>query len=83
GKGETILLQGIIDCAFREGESWVLIDYKSDRLKPGEDAKEHAIKHGYGQQLDVYSKALTRMTGLDVKEGWIFFTSRSAAVNIF
>ena len=30
--GEDLFLQGIIDTAFLEGGSWVLVDYKTDRL---------------------------------------------------
>ena len=37
GKGESILLQGIVDCAFLEGEKLILIDYKSDYLSQEED----------------------------------------------
>ena len=27
------LLQGVMDCAFREGDGWVLLDYKTDRVE--------------------------------------------------
>ena len=30
--GERILIQGVIDCLFREDDGWILVDYKSDRL---------------------------------------------------
>ena len=82
GKGEKILLQGIIDCAFREDDAWVLIDYKSDRLKAGEDMARHTLERGYRKQLEVYAEALSRMTELPVREGWVFYTSRGAAVSI-
>lgn len=31
--GEQILIQGVIDCLFREDDAWILVDYKSDRLE--------------------------------------------------
>lgn len=74
GKGETILLQGIVDAAFEEADGLILIDYKTDRLLPGETPEDHILKNGYDRQLSVYAGALTRMTGLPVRERWIWFT---------
>ncbi len=35
--GEDLFLQGIIDTAFEENGEWILVDYKTDRVKSGED----------------------------------------------
>ena len=79
GKGESILLQGIVDCAFLEGEKLILIDYKSDYLSQEEDPVLHAKQRGYDKQLAVYAEALERIIGKPVTEGWIYFTARSKA----
>ena len=38
--GRPLLLRGVIDLAFREGDGWVIVDYKTDQLKekPSRDA---------------------------------------------
>ncbi|MBO4406883.1 MAG: PD-(D/E)XK nuclease family protein, partial [Clostridia bacterium] len=82
GKGETILLQGIVDAAFEEDGRLILIDYKTDGLRAGESPERHLLKNGYDTQLAVYAGALTRMTGLPVAERWIYFTSAGAAVRV-
>ena len=64
---ETILVQGIIDAWFNEGEKLVLVDYKTDRVKEiGE------LKKRYEKQLAYYQQALERTTGKKVKEKIIY-----------
>ena len=63
-----------MDAAFEEGDGLVLLDYKTDRLAPGETPESHLVKNGYDEQLAVYAEALTRMTGLPVRERWIYYT---------
>jgi len=33
--GETLLLQGVVDCYFEEPDGIVLVDYKTDYVAPG------------------------------------------------
>ena len=64
---ETILVQGIIDAWFTEGNEIVLVDYKTDRVKEiGE------LKKRYEKQLAYYRQALERTTGKKVKEKIIY-----------
>ena len=64
---ETILVQGIIDAWFPEGDEIVLVDYKTDRVKEvGE------LKKRYEKQLAYYQQALERTTGKKVKEKIIY-----------
>ena len=65
--GEDLFLQGIIDTAFEEDGEWVLVDYKTDRVKSGEDL----IKR-YKIQMDLYKEALQRLTGMPVKACYIY-----------
>ena len=65
--GENLFLQGIIDTAFEEDGEWVLVDYKTDRVKSGEDL----IKR-YKIQMDLYKEALQRLTGMPVKVCYIY-----------
>lgn len=53
---EGVLLQGIIDVFWLEGDSIVLLDYKTDRVQ----TKEELVQR-YQTQLDLYAKALCRV----------------------
>ncbi len=76
---EPMLLQGVIDCCFREDGAWVIIDYKTDRVPEGK-ARETAAKHQ--RQLDVYADALAALTGEPVKEKYVhlLLTGESVAL---
>ena len=64
--GEDLFLQGIIDTAFLEEGSWVLVDYKTDRLD------EESLVERYRIQLMLYKEALERLTPYPVKEVYIY-----------
>ena len=64
---ETILVQGIIDAWFPEGDEIVLVDYKTDRVREAGELKKR-----YEKQLVYYQQALERTTGKKVKEKIIY-----------
>ncbi|MBR4720666.1 MAG: helicase-exonuclease AddAB subunit AddA [Clostridia bacterium] len=64
---EKIILQGIIDCWFAEGDEIVLLDYKTDSFS---DVSE--IHQKYDRQLELYAYALENITGKKVKEKYIY-----------
>ena len=64
---EKILVQGIIDVYFEEPDGLVVLDYKTDKVKKGEELKEK-----YHAQLDYYARALERLTEKPVKEKIIY-----------
>lgn len=66
---ENVLVQGIIDAYFREDEEIVLVDYKTDFVRRGEEQK---LIDRYHVQLEDYAQALERMTGRKVKERYIY-----------
>ncbi len=66
---DRILIQGIIDAWFLEGEEIVLVDYKTDRVSPGQEQKLIDL---YKVQLEDYADALHRLTGRRVKEKIIY-----------
>ena len=68
-KNETVLVQGIIDAYFMEEEEIVLVDYKTDRVRRGQEQKLIDLYH---VQLEDYARALERMTGKRVKEKIIY-----------
>ena len=60
---ELVVIQGIIDAWFEEGDGIVLVDYKTDHTRSIKLLLEH-----YKKQLDYYERALTQITGKQVKE---------------
>lgn len=64
---ELVLVQGIIDVYFEENEELVVVDYKTDRVKSGDELLER-----YREQLDLYAQALEQLTWKKVKEKIIY-----------
>ena len=77
---ETVLLQGVLDACFLEDGEWVIVDYKTDRVRPGESADQAAQKHA--EQLRLYALALESLTGQRVKESLVVLLSHRAAVSV-
>ena len=72
-----MILQGVIDCAFREGEEWVILDYKTDRGKTAEELAEE-----YRPQLLWYSRAVSQLTGQRVREAGLYALSLDCLVPV-
>ena len=66
---ELVLVQGIIDVYLEEADGLVLIDYKTDHVRKGQ---EELLRKRYKAQMDYYQKALEQMTGKTVKERIIY-----------
>ncbi len=75
---EPVLLQGVIDCCFLENGAWVLLDYKTDR--PVQPLKEAGMEHAL--QLDLYCRALNKLTDLPVNERYVVLLSLNSAVAV-
>ena len=61
------MLQGIVDCAFKEDGEWILIDYKTDR-----DTDQETFVPRHEAQMNWYRTALERLTRIYVREMWLF-----------
>ena len=66
-KAEKIVVQGKLDCAFREADGYVLIDYKTDN-----STDESYFVSVYKNQLEIYGEALSQCTEIPVKEIYIY-----------
>ena len=72
-KGEkSVLVQGIIDCLWKEDDGWVLVDYKSDHIKPHQT---HLIYERYQSQIRLYRYAVEQILQEPVKEAYFYLTS--------
>jgi ATP-dependent helicase/nuclease subunit A len=79
-KSREILVQGIIDSYFYEGEDIVLIDYKTDSLY--KKTMENLL-HEYRYQIKEYRRALEEITGKKVKESYIYLMSADKFIKVF
>ena len=64
-----VLIQGTIDAYWEEDGTYILLDYKTDRTAPGEEA---LLMDRYRIQLAYYRLALEQITGIPVRESWIY-----------
>ncbi|MGB3367324.1 MAG: helicase-exonuclease AddAB subunit AddA [Acidaminobacteraceae bacterium] len=77
-KGESVLVQGIIDLYFVEDDKLVLVDYKSDKITK---SLTH-YKSIYQAQIKLYEEALTKMSRYDVKESLLYFMDVDKLVSV-
>jgi ATP-dependent helicase/nuclease subunit A len=77
--GESILLQGVIDCLLVEDSGLVVIDYKTDRL--AEEGLEEAVRR-YRIQLDLYGRAAEKILSRPVREKYLYFFALNRAVAV-
>ena len=69
GITSPVPIQGVIDAMFIEDGELVILDYKTDSLKPG--CEEELVKK-YRTQLDIYAEAAERLMGMKVKEKLLY-----------
>ena len=74
---EPIVVQGYIDCAFLRNGKWVIVDYKTDKVKDIEILRER-----YRNQLRMYERALVECTGIPVDGTLIYSLHRGEMLKI-
>ena len=72
---EKIILQGVIDCYFYEGDDIVLVDYKTDNY-----VNKDEIKEKYSQQLQLYKLAIEKITSKLVKNQILYLFSTKSVI---
>ena len=70
-------VQGVADMFFEEDGKIVLVDYKTNRNTTPEKLIEE-----YKGQLEIYKKALSEMTGLEVGECLLFSFSLKRSISV-
>lgn len=76
---DDLLIQGIIDCYFHEGDNLILVDYKTDFVF---DGKIKNTVNRYKVQMDIYKEALEKITGKKVIESYIYLFNIDEEVKI-
>ena len=64
---ESVVIEGVADCAFVENGSLVIVDFKTDRAQSGEELAEK-----YREQLSIYRRCLAEVLDIPVKETVIY-----------
>ena len=75
---ERVLLQGVIDACFTEGDGFVLLDYKTDRVEG--DPALWAERHR--RQVELYARALETLTGRPVTEKYVVLLNGRTCVKL-
>ncbi|MFA6939866.1 MAG: helicase-exonuclease AddAB subunit AddA [Clostridiaceae bacterium] len=78
-KDEKVLVQGIIDCFFYEGQDIILIDYKTDKC---DKSSKNILADRYKEQLNFYKMAIEKMTNKKVKEKYLYLFSIDETVKV-
>lgn len=77
---KLVVVQGIIDAYFCEDNEIVLIDYKTDSIKQGQ---EDILEKRYKTQMLYYKDTLEQLTGLKVKQTYIYSFALGKEIELF
>ncbi|MBO9605499.1 MAG: helicase-exonuclease AddAB subunit AddA [Paenibacillaceae bacterium] len=83
--GETVLVQGVIDCLFEEEDGGlVLLDYKTDattsRGRPEPNLDDLAAR--YRLQIGLYTRAVQQIWKRPVTESYVFFFDGAVTIRM-
>ena len=73
GDDHPEVLEGVIDLVFRDGDRWVVADYKTDS---GDDPEFGERVTRYRAQVDLYAECWEQLTGEEVGERALVFTAQ-------
>ena len=66
GEGETVVVQGMVDCAFVEDGRLFVVDYKTDREAPD------VLRERYRSQVQTYCTAMAQCTDYPVAGAYLY-----------
>lgn len=77
--GEKLLLQGVTDCCILDEDGITVLDFKTDRVRPGGEGAAAAYYRG---QMEAYSKALSRIFDRPVKQRILYFFATDTPIAV-
>ena len=82
--GREMLVQGVIDCCFEEDGKMILIDYKSNLIRADRpyEAEIARIRDEYRIQIELYSEAAEKGTGMEVSEAYLYLFAAGETVGM-
>ena len=80
---DEILVQGIIDCCFRDEKGFVIVDFKTDRVHPSDSQNDfRRFREYYKRQLDFYREAVEKEYGEQVSEVFLYLLDAGRAIKL-
>ena len=79
---DKIFIQGIVDVLFRDGEDFVLIDYKTDRIANGDDIAALNIREKYKLQIELYSEAIEAILHKNISEKYLYMLNSDVLIDV-
>ncbi|MEK4244791.1 helicase-exonuclease AddAB subunit AddA [Psychrobacillus sp. FSL K6-2684] len=84
--GDKQIIQGVVDCLFQEEDGqWVLLDYKTDRVKHLQNNEDHLVqelKNRYELQLSLYARAIQDIMQVEIKERVLYLFDINKTVTL-
>ncbi len=77
---DSVVVQGVVDALFEENGELVIVDYKTDQIRPDEDLQELASK--YAISLQLYADAMAKGYDKPVREAWLYYARNDLAVRV-
>ena len=78
--GDTMMLQGVVDCCFETPQGITVVDFKTDRVFREEDLARRAEE--YRPQLEAYSRALAQVLEKPVVRRVLYFLAPGREVEL-
>lgn len=78
--GETVLVQGIIDCCYRLDGEYTLVDYKTDKIRSSSDVGR--LTEIYKRQVEIYKEAFEKLQGEKLANCYLAFIDSGDIVRI-
>ncbi len=63
---------GVIDLLYPVGESWRIVEFKTDRLRGADALRAHIQAEGYDWQVRRYQRAVRLQLGVEAEAIWVF-----------
>ena len=76
---EQMMLQGVVDCCFDTPEGLVIVDFKTDRVRLGQEPERAEV---YRPQLEAYSRALSRVLERNISERILYFFATGQEISL-
>ena len=80
-EGESVLIQGTVDCCFLKNGKYILLDYKTNAVRNDTESLSE-IAEIYRPQLALYREALEEIRGVKIAETWLYLFSTGAELRL-
>lgn len=76
---EEVMLQGVVDCCYEAENGLVIVDFKTDRIRPGEETERAEI---YRAQLEAYAHAVSQVLEKPVIHKILYFFATNSEISL-